>query len=307
MKKYLKLSGLFAVCLILFASCEEETPAPTATFTAVVTGNVVVFTSVVTDVDKYEWNFGDASVVSTLPNPTHTYAEYGRDYTVTLKVTGGGGVVNVTKTVTIPPMTKMEMLTGGASDTDGKKWRISSATEVTLALPTNPFTIAQIVPAGVLTGLGMGQVYTDEYIFFSDGDYTISPKGGGVLAGLIYCTINDIPNVPTVDGADAGLTYATPYTPPTGLTFALNLSKNLTVTTTADGINAVNVTYTNVTTLSFSTGGFVGLKDFMSECIVQEITATTLKVALFASIVPEGAPQEGKATNVLIFTFEVAP
>jgi hypothetical protein len=298
---------LFAACLILFASCKKETPAPTATFTASVTSNVVIFTAVVTDVDKFEWNFGDASVVSTIQNPTHTYAEYGRDYTVTLKVTGGGGQLTVTKTVTIPAMTKMEMLTGGTSDTNGKKWRISSATEVTLAYPTADLTVDKIVPAGVLTALGMGQVYTDEYIFFSDGDYTISPKGGGVLAGLIYCMVNSIANTPTVDGAAAGLTYATPYTPPTGLTFALNLSKNLTVTTTADGINAVNVTYNNVMTLSFSTGGFIGLKDFMSECIVQELTEATLKIAFFASVVPPAAPQVGKSTNVLIFTFEVAP
>jgi hypothetical protein len=119
--------------------------------------------------------------------------------------------------------------------------------------------------------------------------------------------INSIANEPTADGADAGLTYATPYTPPTGLTFTLNENKDFTVTTTADGINPVDVTYNDVTTLSFSTGGFVGLMDFMSECIVQEVTTTTMKIAFFASVVPAGAPQEGKATNVVILTFEVAP
>lgn len=307
MKKYLKLASLFAVILILIAACSKDTPAPTATFTATVEGNVVTFAVTATDAESYEWNFGDGSVVSTIKNPTHTYTEYGQNYTVTLKVTGPGGNITVTETVTIAPMTKMQMLTGGDSNATGKKWRISSTAAFTLAIPDEELTIDDTYPAGVLTMIGMGQVYTDEYIFKHDGSYTISPKGGGVFAGLAYCMVNSVPNVPTTDGADAGLTYATPYTPPTGLTFTLNDSKNLTVTTTADGITSTDVTYNNVMTLSFSTGGFVGLMDFMSECIVQELTDTSMTIAFFASVVPPGAPQEGKTTNVLILTFEVAP
>jgi PKD repeat protein len=307
MKKLLKLASFFAIGLIFTISCSKDTPAPTATINATVDGNVVTFTVTATDAEKYEWNFGDGSVVSTIMNPTHTYTEYGKDYDVSLKVTGPGGVITVNKTVTIPPMTKMEMLTGGATDTNGKKWRISSSAEVTLAFPDAAITLDETYPAGILTVIGMGQVYTDEYIFFNNNDYTISPKGGGVLAGLVYCLVNSIPNTPTTDGADAGLTYATPYTPPTGLTFTLNEGKNLTITTTADGVTSTDVTYNNVTTLSFSTGGFVGLMDFMSECIVQELTATSMKLVFFASVVPPGAPQEGKTTNVLILTFEVAP
>jgi PKD repeat protein len=307
MKKYLRLASLFALGLILFASCSKDTPAPTATITATVAGNVVTFTVDATDAEKYEWNFGDNSVVSTIKDPTHTYTEYGRDYTVSLKVKGPGGEITVNKTVTIPPMTKMEMLTGGATDTNGKKWRISSSAEVTLAIPDAGLTVDETYPAGVLTVIGMGQVYTDEYVFLSNGNYTISPKGGGVLAGLAYCMVNSVPNESTTDGADAGLTYATPYTPPTGLTFTLNESKNLTVSTTADGITSTDVTYNNVMTLSFSEGGFVGIMDFMSECIVKELTNTSMKLVFFDSVVPPGAPQEGKTTNVLILTFEVAP
>jgi PKD repeat protein len=307
MKKYIRLASFFVVGLSLLAACKKETPAPTATISETITENVVEFTVVATDASKFEWNFGDNSVVSTIQNPTHTYTEYGKNYTVSLKVTGPGGEITVTKTITIAPMSKMTMITGGVTATNGKKWRISSAAEVSLAFPDATLTIDETYPAGILTMIGMGQVYTDEYIFFNNNDYEISPQGGGVLAGFIYCAINSIPNEATTDGADAGLTYATPFTPPTGLTFTLNENKDLTVTTTSDGINPVDVTYNDVTTLSFSTGGFVGLMDFMSECIVQELTSTTMKIAFFASVVPAGAPQEGKATNVLILTFEVAP
>jgi len=308
MKKYLSLAGLFAVLLFFFTSCKEEPPLPTATITATVEGNVVTFTVVATDADKFEWDFGDGSVVSTNQNPTHTYVEYDKDYTVTLTVTGPGGEVTVTHIVTIPPMTKMEMLTGGASVTNGKKWRISASAPVYVALPDATLTIDDTFPAGILTLLGYTTVYTDEYIFFSNNNYTISPKGTGIPAGLVYCTVNSIPNTsPSVTAADIGLTLATPYTPPTGLKFTLNESKNLTVTTTSDGINPVDVTYNNVMTLSFTTGGFIGLMDFMSECIIQELTATTLKIAIFASVVTPPLPLVGKATNVLIFSFEPVP
>jgi PKD repeat protein len=307
MKKYLKLASLFGALFILIASCSKDSPAPTASITATVTGNVVVFAVTATDAEKFEWDFGDGSVVSTIKNPTHTYTDYGQDYTVNLKVTGPGGSKTVTEVVTIPAMTKMQMLTGGDTNAAGKKWRISATAGVTLAFPDAGLTVDNTYPAGVLTMLGMGQVYTDEYVFIYDGSYTISPQGGGVFAGLAYCLVNSIPNTSTVAGADAGLTYATPFTPPTGLTFTLNDSKNLTVTTTADGVASTDVTYNNVMTLSFSAGGFVGLLDFMSECIVQELTDTSMKIAFFASVVPPGAPQEGKTTNVLILTFEVAP
>jgi PKD repeat protein len=304
MKKYFRLTSLFFLGLILFVSCKKDTPAPTATITKTVTGNVVMLKAVATDADKYLWNFGDGSAVSTIQNPTHTYAEYGKDYTVTLTVTGGGGEATATATVTIPPMTKMEMLTGGATATAGKKWRMAASIVAFRAVPDANLTVDKNYPAGVLSALGMSQVYTDEYIFFNDGKLTISPKGGGAFAGLAYCMVNSIANVPTAAGGGAGLTYATP---PTNATFTLNEAKALTVAVTADGVTTTNVNYTNLTTLSFTNKGFLGVMDFMSECVVQEITNDQMKVAFFVSAVPPTAPQVGKATNVLIFSFEVVP
>jgi len=305
MKKYFRLSGLFFLGIFLFASCAKDIPAPTTKISTTVAGNVVTFSVVPTDVSSYIWNFGDGSAVSTEQNPVHTYPEFGKEYTATLTASGGGGTVVTPVKVTIPAMTKMQML--GGTTSAGKKWRISATAEIIGAVPDANLTVAKTYPAGTLTGLGMGQVYTDEYILTGDGKLTISPKGGGVFAGLAYCTVNSIPNVPTALGGGAGLTYATPYTPATGLTFTLNEKKNLTVSTTADGVTATDVTYNDVMTLSFSSGGFIGLRDFMSECMVKELTNTSLKIAFFVSAVPPNAPQVGKTTNVLIFTFEVAP
>lgn len=312
MKKYLRLASLFAAGLIFFAACKKDTPAPTATISETISENVVSFTVTATDAEKFEWDFGDGSVVSTIKNPTHTYAEYGRNYSVSLKVTGAGGEITVTKTITIAAMSRMTMLTGGAAMTNGKKWRISRAGAVQLGIPDADLTVIDDYPAGVLTGAGMDQVYNDEFIFKSDGSYTISPQSstdfpdGGAFAGLVYCMVNEIPNVPTADGADAGLTYIYPYTPPTGVEFTLNENKDLTVATN-DGTNITSITYNGSVTLSFDNeAAFFGIKDFINECKILEMTSTSMKVVFFASItqVPELI---GTSDVVVIFNFEVAP
>ena len=308
MKKYLKLLSLFASGLVLLAACKKDKPAPTATIESALVSNQATFTVAATDAASYLWDFGDGSTVSTVKDPVHVYLLYGKTYTVVLTVTGPGGTITVNHSITIPPMTKREMLTGGILVTSGKKWRLSPTTAAFRAKPDANLTVEKNYPAGILSAWGYTTVYTDEYTFFSDNNYKITPKGTGVVAGLVYCTVSGSANTPpSVEAAGAGLTLATPYTAPAGLTFALNESKNLTVAVTADGVTTTNVPYTGVTTLSFSTGGFIGVKDFQSECIVQEITATTLRLAFFVSIVPPNSPQIGKATNVLIFSFEVAP
>lgn len=57
-------------------------------------------TAVNTTISEWEWNFGDGNV-STLRNPTHTYAAPG-SYTVTLSVSNGGSAGNsISKTVAV--------------------------------------------------------------------------------------------------------------------------------------------------------------------------------------------------------------
>lgn len=49
-----------------------------------------VFTALVQNAITWQWNFGDGSPVSTLPNPSHTYSAPG-NYTITLTVTTSNG------------------------------------------------------------------------------------------------------------------------------------------------------------------------------------------------------------------------
>lgn len=293
--------------LLLLIGCKKDVQPPTASFTHTVEGNVVTFTATATNFTKFEWDFGDGSYISTIHSPVHTYPEYGKEYDVSLTVLGEGGQVTVSDKVVIPPKTRMQLLTGGSTGPGSKKWRISSAGGVFFAVPDANLTIAKSYPPGVFAAIGLAQVYTDEYVFHSNGNLTIHPKGGGILAGYVYCALNAIPMAPDGGAKSAGLAYAKPFTTPAGATFTLNEHKNLVVAVTANGTTTTNVTYSGVNTLSFTNKGFLGIMDFMSECIIMEITDTKMKCAFFLSTVAPPAAQIGKSTNVLITEFEVVP
>jgi PKD repeat protein len=78
-------------------------PRPTADFSYTIEclGSPTSFTDNSIGAVSYQWNFGDGSPVSTLPNPTHTYAAAGT-YTVQLIVTSADGCKDtVTKSVPV--------------------------------------------------------------------------------------------------------------------------------------------------------------------------------------------------------------
>jgi PKD repeat protein len=305
MKKIAGTVLIFVMAFLLAVSCKKETPLPVATVTSEVNGNTVAFDVTATDATVFEWDFGDGSAVSSEENPVHIYPEYGRNYSVTLTVKGPGGQITITHTVTIPPMTKMEMLTGGASDVDGKRWKLNSTEASFIAAADPSFTIQETVPGGSLTLLGYTTIYQDEVAFRSNGTFTLIPKGAGLPASLMYCTANNIPNSPPSEVAgQAGLTLMTPYTAPSGITFALNESKSITVEVTTDMINTSSVNYNNVMTISFSSGGFLEFRDWLTEVVVLDLTPARMKVAYFVSTVPVDSPLVGKTTNVLIFVFD---
>ena len=310
MKMYFKLVGLLSFWLIYFVACKPTTtPVPTATINSSVVNNVVTFTLTTTNSSAYKWNFGDgdtAIVYSSAPL-IHAYPKDGTSFSVTLLILGPGGQATATTSVTIPAMTQMDILTGGSSFTNGKAWRVSASYGITLAAPDSNMTLVENFPVDILNNIQLGLAYTDQYIFFSNGNYTINNLGGGALAGLAYCTAKSIPNVAPQFTDSLGLTYATPFTPPGNLTFSWNVDKNLTITATPDGVSTTNVTYSNVNTLSFSNGGFFGLLDYMSECVVLQMAPTLMKVAFFVSDLPAQSPQVGKITSVLIVTLEVVP
>ena len=286
--------------MTLFQSCKKETPAPTASFTAAIDGGVVSFAAVVTDDSKYEWDFGDGSYINTLKAPVHTYVQVAVpvDVTVSLTIKGPGGQVTVTNKITIPAKTKLEYLTGGKpASSSSRKWRINIAAaflDVTFA----DANFTSQIPAssrigGAFGQVGLSKVYLDEFVFKSDGTLTINSKGGGIFASLAYCMANSIPM--SANYINLGLAYTKTFTSLAGATFTINEGKNYTISTPAG-----DVTYSNVMTLSFTNGGFLGMKDFTSECIIKKLTDKEMNAIIFYAHPSYGA----KPMLALNLTFE---
>ena len=104
-------ASLVMLMLLVGLSC-AETPAPTASFTGVVTvGDLITdkpiaglapltikFTDKSTgEITEWRWNFGDGSTIVYERNPSHTYTVDGK-YTVQLVVKGPGGPDSEVKT-----------------------------------------------------------------------------------------------------------------------------------------------------------------------------------------------------------------
>ena len=311
MKKQFKLASLLFLGMILVVACKKDTPAPTASFTAAINDGVVTFTAVVTNESKYEWDFGDGSYINTFPSPiSHTYSQQSTptDFTVKLTIKGPGGEVTTSNKVTIPAKTKMQYLTGGTpAAPKSKKWRLASgAPTFNINFATATFQPNyKSYPGGILAAVGLSQVYGDTFEFKSDGTLKINPNGGGIFAGYVYCALNGIPNTGNAGGS--GLSYIKPFTSPAGATFTINENKNFTIVTSPDGVNASPVTYNNVMTLSFTNNGFLGIKDFSSECIIQSMNDNQIIANIFISALTPPSPHLGKPNFVLNLYFEVAP
>ena len=79
----------------------DPVAAPIAGFSATPTDLSVAFTSTASgDNLTYLWDFGDGSITSTEPNPTHAYSVAGT-YNVTQTVTNAGGSNTITQPVTV--------------------------------------------------------------------------------------------------------------------------------------------------------------------------------------------------------------
>ena len=180
MKNLLKISTfLFVAFAISFIACNrnEVTPVPTIDFTFEVTGHDVVFTSTVTDVGSYAWNFGDGTS-SAEANPTHTYVA-GGDYEVICTVKGDGGEATATQTVSAD-YSDVELLSGIGME--GKTWKISSGdagnTIEIIDTDQNGEMDTTDLPVQFLAIVQLFEEYTDEFTFKPDGTISIDNKGG---------------------------------------------------------------------------------------------------------------------------------
>jgi PKD repeat protein len=289
MKKGMLLFLLgMGLVLSMFNSCEEDPSLPTAVIYATIDGYQVSFAPTVTDASTYTWDFGDESGTSTEANPVYTYESFG-EYSVSLTVTGDGGSVTVTKLITIAATSFKDLLTGGAKAADGKTWILSTTItngfEGGGPIMNAPYELGVIAPDNVLTMFGLGDEYDNEYTFYFDGSYKITPKNGNILASLVFAY--GMGMTPVVESWDIGL-CSVPFTAPTGATW-----EHKTTTLTVDAIgdpedlnqppaHAV-VTFTGEDWIQFTGGAFFGIYDFPSgnSYIIDEITSDKMKVSFF--------------------------
>jgi hypothetical protein len=287
----MKIKTLFCLTMLLIFtigmnSCKKDTPAPTADFEFVVDGYEVTFTSEVTNVTSYSWDFGDDQT-STDANPVHTYAVSGT-YTVILTVKGEGGEKTVSHDVEALP-SFLEMLTGGPTEPNGKTWVLSRGyiEGVDGGSGIEPTMMILFASApDILDGLELAtDEYDNEFTFFSDGGYSVDTKDAA-LAGSLFGIYGGEQQLLSITNNTLGLCTTT-YTHPEDATWTLH-EEDLVVTGVPFGgtdIPAVpfTTTFTGKKWISLSEGAYFGILDFPStrQFIVKELTPERMSVALF--------------------------
>jgi PKD repeat protein len=274
------------ILIIVLNSCKKDTPLPTCAFEFVVDGSQVTFTSTVTDVNTYMWDFGDDSV-STVMNPVHTYTVSGT-YTVKLTVKGDGGEATISHSVQALP-TFNEMLTGGPTAVNGKTWVLSKGYVSGVDGGSGIEPTMMIIFASAENVLNSQQLATDEYdnefTFYSNGKYMVDTKGAALAASL-FGLYGGEQQIISIANNTLGLCTTT-YTNPENATWTLH-QDNLVVSAVPYGgidipATTYDVTFTGRKWISLSTGAYFGILDFPStrQFIVKEITPEKMSVALF--------------------------
>ncbi len=151
--------------LLVFTSCEEDAPAPTAIFSTSVDGFDVTFINSSMEATTFAWNFGDGSS-STEANLTHTYAANG-DYDVTLTATGDGGTNEMTQTVTVEVSPYINNWGIVSSVQTATTWGYTSVSDVNEAT-TAPWAIY------IFSGVTDAAVTTCELNLIDDGTVEIN-------------------------------------------------------------------------------------------------------------------------------------
>jgi hypothetical protein len=287
---YLFVSVILILSLFGLNSCKEETPAPTCEFESVVDGYEVTFTSTVTDVNTYLWEFGDEAT-STEANPVHEY-EMSGTYTVKLTVKGDGGEATISHDVETLP-SYQEMLSGGPAAVNGKTWVLSTAyvDGVDGGSAVDPSMMILFGSAeNVLTGIGFGDEYADEFTFYSDGTYKVDNKNGKSLASLVFGLFGGLEgDVVRTAGADALGLCTKAFTPATTATWTFH-EEDLVVEASSYGAPEVpaityDVTFPAAKWVELTGDVYFGIFDYptIRKFIIKSMTPESMSVAIFVS------------------------
>ena len=312
-KKNLRLLyGVLFSMMLSLSSCSsddstssEDIPLSADIFQSTV-GKKVAFQGLTNNATSWAWDFGDGTT-SSEKNPVHVFAEGGY-YTAKLTATSDDGS-SVSREISLAvDLTPYILLTGGPTATNGKTWRIANAHSAgdyfaNADADLSPFDGApNPLPGGIFgAGLGLGEVYQDEYTFHYDGTYSMDLKDGAAFSGLVYQFLTTggagIKN-PSSD-QDFGLCTGY-YTPEPNSTFTYEEGTDLTVSSVY-APPTYALTFNGVNTLSFSGTMFFGIIDYERRVMIQEIKDNTMRVVMFISASPDYAPLN---TNGLVLTFE---
>ncbi len=312
MNKLFRTLALLVSVTLVVTSCSKDPVRPEWPLSAEifysVKGRQVAFQALTHSAVSWEWDFGNG-VKSNDKNPVYVYPEGGY-YKAVLTATESSGA-KVTQSVNLAiDLTPYAYLTGdpNAPGYAGKKWKLTSdhpSGGDYLADANAAFTTARGTPRPLGAGIfdlqfGMGDIYKDEYTFRADGSYSMDLKeDGAVFGGLLYqMVLSGGKDVINNRAASFGLCIAK-YTPPANSTFTYTATENLTVASVygAGG----QLTYSNVSTLKFSTGAFVGFRDFQSTVILRSISDNKMQLVMFMS----GSQQAiGVNTHALILSFD---
>lgn len=310
-KNLILLYGVLFSMLLSMSSCSSDDSSGTEDipFTADIfqstVGRKVAFQGLTNNAVSWAWDFGDGTT-STEKNPVHNYAAAGY-YDAKLTATSEDGTT-ITKEVKLAlEITPYVLLTGGATAENGKTWRISSGSSANdyfayANAGLTPFPGApNPLPAGIFgSGLGMGEIYEDEYTFYFDGGYEHDVKAdGAAFSGYLYQFVTTGgAGIVNGGGVDFGLCTGV-FTPESDATFTYVESENFETSSAIE--SSGKVSFNGVSTLSFSGNEFIGLLDFERRAIIQNITDKSMRLIMFLAASPDAI---GVNTNAVILTFE---
>jgi PKD repeat protein len=307
MQKLIKLSTLLLSLLIVVTSCtkEEPIPAPTVNLIADVTNYDAKITVEATNATTYAWDYGDGKTSTELTGHTHTYAQSG-DYTIKVTVTNASGSVTKSVSVSVAASTK-ELLAGVLAA--GKTWILDDGASTNLQKIEPALTLWTGLPAGALAAFSLEKEYDNKFTFKPDGSYAIDAVNGAVLTGLVYTAVNQL-NVVVAPSTSAGGLAGAAFANVTNGKYELHEGKDLTIKvanedypagTNKEGVK--EVTFPKATYLTFSTGSFLGIRDFYTTVLLRKITKDKIDATFFlSSIDPSNAPATLGLPSIAIST-----
>ena len=214
---------------------------------------------------------------------------------------------------TSTPATFEDLLTGGASATNGKTWVLSKdsypsddgggpVTNDLFALIPIPENIHEL----------LGKEYDNEFTFYYDGRYAINPVNDTVLAATLSSSLSGIVYEWTQN--ELGLCGAQ-FSALTNASWTLH-EEDFTVDALANPLDNTtpplhgNVTFTGKKWLSFSQGAYFGILDVTTSThvIIKEVKENVMHVALLVCMYqgvmnPGGLEYAAYPTHIFQLTY----